>query len=131
MRLRVEADPGVVVDGSREELEQVMLNLVINAIQAQPGGGEIAVRVRAAVVDEQAVAEFVVDDAGPGVPEDQRARVFEAFYTTKATEGTGLGLSISDEVVRRHGGSIRVEAGPLGGARFVVRLPAVAGEEGG
>ena len=126
MRMTVRVDRGVVVEGSRPELEQVMLNVMINAIQAQSEGGVIEVRVRAAVTDDQATAEFSVDDAGPGVPEDQRARVFEAFYTTKAAEGTGLGLSISDEMVRRHGGSIRVEASPLGGARFVVRLPRAA-----
>lgn len=100
-----------------------MLNLMINAIQAQPSGGAVEVRVRAAVSDEHGGAELSVDDAGPGVPEEARAKVFEAFFTTKAAEGTGLGLSISDEMVRRHGGTIRVEDSPLGGARFVVRLP--------
>jgi signal transduction histidine kinase len=123
VRMSVEAAEGVVVEGSRPELEQVMLNLMINAIQAQPSGGAIQVRVRADDSDDQAGAEFSVDDAGPGVPAESRARVFEAFFTTKAAEGTGLGLSISDEMVRRHGGTIRVEDSPLGGARFVVRLP--------
>ena len=131
VRMTVEAADGVVVEGSRPELEQVMLNLLVNAIQAQPEGGAIAVQVRAAVADDQTLAEFSVDDAGPGVPEAQRPRVFEAFYTTRAAEGTGLGLSISDEMVRRHGGSIRVEDSPLGGARFVVRLPRSGREERG
>jgi signal transduction histidine kinase len=119
--MTVDARP-VVVDGSYPELEQVLLNLAVNAIQAQPDGGAVRVRVGVAA-DDDAAAELSVDDAGPGVPDEQRSRVFEAFFTTKASEGTGLGLSISDEMVRRHGGSIRVEASPLGGARFVVRLP--------
>lgn len=123
VRMRVDAADEVFVEGSRPELEQVMLNVMINAIQAQPAGGAIQVQVREAVSDEQSMAEFIVDDAGPGVPEEMRSMVFEAFFTTKATEGTGLGLSISDEMVRRHGGTIRVEGSPLGGARFVVRLP--------
>jgi signal transduction histidine kinase len=129
VQMSVDARP-VVVDGSHPELEQVLLNLAVNAIQAQPEGG--AVRVRVGVADDDAAtAELSVDDAGPGVPEAQRAQVFEAFFTTKASEGTGLGLSISDEMVRRHGGSIRVEASPLGGARFVVRLPRAGGETEG
>ena len=123
VRMSVDAADEVFVEGSRPELEQVMLNVMINAIQAQPEGGAIQVQVREAVSDEQATAEFTVDDAGPGVPDEMRARVFEAFFTTKAAEGTGLGLSISDEMVRHHGGTIRVEGSPLGGARFVVRLP--------
>ncbi|MDB4930768.1 MAG: hypothetical protein JWM10_3252, partial [Myxococcaceae bacterium] len=129
VEMTVDAAP-VVVDGSRPELEQVLLNLAVNAIQAQPGGGAVRVRVGVAA-DDAAAAELSVDDAGPGVPEEQRARVFEAFFTTKASEGTGLGLSISDEMVRRHGGSIRVEASPLGGARFVVRLPRGQADERG
>ncbi|MBK8695494.1 MAG: HAMP domain-containing histidine kinase [Deltaproteobacteria bacterium] len=123
VRMSVDAKEGVVVEGSRPELEQVMLNLMINAIQAQPSGGAVEVKVRAMASDDHGGAEFSVDDAGPGVPEEARAKVFEAFFTTKAAEGTGLGLSISDEMVRRHGGTIRVEDSPLGGARFVVRLP--------
>lgn len=129
VRVEVDVEEEVFVEGSRPELEQVLLNLVINAIQAQPDGGAIRVRVRATTRDEQPTGELSVDDAGPGVPEAQRARVFEAFFTTKAAEGTGLGLSISDEMVRRHGGVLSVEDSPLGGARFVVRLPRIAAEK--
>lgn len=131
--VRVEVEAGeeeVFVEGSRPELEQVLLNLVINAIQAQPDGGTIRVRVRATEREGHPTGELVVDDAGPGVPETQRAKVFEAFFTTKAAEGTGLGLSISDEMVRRHGGVVHVEGSPLGGARFVVQLPRLERERG-
>ncbi len=129
VRVEVDVAEEVLVEGSRPELEQVMLNLVINAIQAQPAGGAIRVRVRSVTRDEHPTGEFSVDDAGPGVPEAQRAKVFEAFFTTKAAEGTGLGLSISDEMVRRHGGVLSVEDSPLGGARFVVRLPRIESDK--
>ncbi len=129
VRVEVDVAEEVLVEGSRPELEQVMLNLLINAIQAQPEGGAIRVRVRAVTRDGHPTGEFSVDDAGPGVPEAERAKVFEAFFTTKAAEGTGLGLSISDEMVRRHGGVLSVEDSALGGARFVVRLPRIETEK--
>jgi two-component system sensor histidine kinase HydH len=65
-----------------------------------------------------------VEDSGVGVPTDLRARIFEPFFSTKAEgRGTGLGLSIVENLVTRHGGTIRVEDGATGGARFEVRLP--------
>lgn len=129
VRLEVDVQEEVSVEGSRSELEQVVLNLVVNAIQAQPDGGSVRVRVQG-VADDHPVGELSVDDAGPGVPAADRARVFEAFFTTKGSEGTGLGLSISDEMVRRHGGVLSVGDSALGGARFVVRLPRIAAVRG-
>jgi signal transduction histidine kinase len=66
---------------------------------------------------------FTVDDNGPGVPRDERQRIFTPFYTTK-DHGTGLGLAIAHTVVSLHGGSLTVDDAPLGGARFRVTLPA-------
>jgi signal transduction histidine kinase len=68
------------------------------------------------------VVEVLVDDDGPGVPEESRDRIFEPFFTTKA-KGSGLGLSIVHAIVTQHAGRLRVEASPEGGARFVVSLP--------
>lgn len=121
--LVVDAPAPVTLRASREEIEQVVLNLVMNALQAQPNGGQVTVRVRPPS-RESMQCELVVEDHGPGINEADTARVFEAFYTTKpTTEGTGLGLTICEEIARRLGGSIHAENCPAGGARFVVRLP--------
>ncbi len=109
------------------EINQVFMNLLTNAIQAAAGhhlhgGGQIEVRTLA----DKATAEFSISDNGPGVPPKLKQRVFDPFFTTKARgEGTGLGLSISSEIVRRHGGTFRVETAEHleNGARFVFTLP--------
>ncbi|EME17448.1 ATP-binding protein [Rhodococcus triatomae] len=108
------------------ELNQVWTNLIDNAVGAMNGTGTLTVRTRAA----SDVVEVVIEDTGPGIPEDVRSRIFEPFFTTKAVgEGTGLGLDISWRIVDRHGGDIRVESRP-GNTEFTVRLP-VDGPEGG
>jgi two-component system NtrC family sensor kinase len=105
------------------QLQQVVLNLVSNAEQALAewgGARRIAVWTRHDVER----LEIGVADSGPGIPPDQRDRIFNPFYTTKPVgQGTGLGLSISDGIVRGHGGAIRVESQPGEGATFVVELP--------
>jgi len=113
--------PPLATIGDAGQLQQVLVNLVQNAVDATASGGKIQIAL-AALGDEVAVS---VDDDGPGVPEAERARIFEPFYTTKPEGvGTGLGLSISDRIVRDHGGFIKIGAGPLGGAHFEVRLRA-------
>lgn len=121
----IRAEPAVVVEGSRDEIEQVILNLCLNAIQAQPHGGRLEISVRVIEgPDERSAAELTVRDAGPGVPPELRERIFEAFFTTKdASLGTGLGLAICEEIVRRQGGTIVVNDAPGGGALFRVTLP--------
>ena len=104
------------------ELHQVMLNLIGNAIEAMPGGGRLCV---AAHAGDHAV-EVSLTDTGPGVAAADREKVFEPFFTTRAeTGGTGLGLAVAREIVMKHGGTIRVDDGDGGGARFVVSLPRV------
>ena len=109
-----------LVEGARRELEQVFLNLVVNAGQALEELGVL--RVRTAVVDGE--VEIAVADSGRGIAPEHIDRIFDPFFTTKPVgEGTGLGLSISHEIVRRHGGRIDV-ASKLGqGTEFRVRLP--------
>jgi signal transduction histidine kinase len=119
----------VVVGGIHDELEQVLLNLCVNAIQAQPRGGRLECTVGREPSARGEVALVAVSDAGPGVPEALREKIFEAFFTTKdPAEGTGLGLALCDEVVRRQGGAVLVTDAPGGGARFEVRLPLEATE---
>jgi two-component system NtrC family sensor kinase len=100
------------------QLEQVFLNLVLNAYDAMPGGGELRISVRPV----RDTAEIIFQDSGPGVPEDMRSRIFEPFVSTKS-EGSGLGLSVSYGIVSAHGGSLDLvpERGP--GACFRVILP--------
>jgi signal transduction histidine kinase len=109
----------LLVRGSHVMLGQVAVNLVLNACEAQPRGGEV--RIRSRNENGYAVAEFA--DRGPGVAEADRARIFEPFYSTKDT--TGLGLSICHSIVRQHGGELTVLAREGGGAVFRLRLPAV------
>ncbi len=109
------------VAGSRRELEQVVLNLVINAAQSIRGQG----RVRVATARRGDEVEIAVSDDGCGIPGDVIERIFDPFFTTKpAGEGTGLGLSISYEIVRRHGGRILVDSQVGRGTEVSVRLPA-------
>ncbi len=112
---------GLHLYADRIGVEQVLANLLSNALDASPKGGVVTVRARA--VDDG--VELVVLDEGPGVPAGDRGRLFEPFFTTKAPgKGTGLGLSIAHAIVRAHGGSMRVEGGPAGrGSAFVTRLP--------
>jgi signal transduction histidine kinase len=108
------------------ELEQVVSNLVINAVDAVgEEGGEIAVRVGLA---DGRVA-IIVDDNGPGVTAEDAPHIFDPFYSTKAIgAGTGLGLTVVYGMVRDVGGEVSMERSPMGGARFTVLLPSAAAE---
>ncbi len=123
----LDAEENVCVHAVRGELEQLLLNLCLNAIHAQPDGGRLRIRVeRGDVNDAEGSAVISVADAGPGIPPDLREKVFEAFFTTRsAPEGTGLGLAICDEIVRRLGGTIVALESPEGGALVRVCLPEV------
>jgi two-component system NtrC family sensor kinase len=114
------------VFGDRFQLQQVVLNLVTNAIHAV--GGNLPDRDRVITVrSSQADGRIVLDvaDSGPGMSREEQKRVFDPFYTTKDPgEGTGLGLAITYGIVQAHGGDIRVTASDEGGGRFVVSLPA-------
>lgn len=110
----------VEIDGM--QVKQVLLNLVQNAVQALQGASRSDGRVVVGVMRDADQVVFTVDDNGPGVPRDERQRIFTPFYTTK-DQGTGLGLAIAHTVVSLHGGSLTVDDAPLGGARFRLALP--------
>jgi signal transduction histidine kinase len=126
IRVTLDLQPGLSpVLCDEGQIKQVILNLLQNARDAMPGGGEIVVSVRA----EGEEVVIAVDDQGPGVPEELRERLFEPFYTTKS-HGTGLGLAITQHIASSHGGSIACEVAPGGkGARFVLRLSARSREQ--
>jgi len=106
------------VRGIRDELLQVVLNLLFNAVEAMPDGGSIRTR---AFTDDGHV-RIAVSDSGPGIEPSVRARLFEPFFTTKH-DGTGLGLSICRSLVHANGGTIEVESEPGHGAQFTIVLP--------
>ena len=116
--LSVRVDPELMV--------QVLVNLMLNGIDAMDRGGRLTVWGTRHAPE----AWIGVRDTGPGVSKELRAEIFRPFYTTKHL-GTGLGLSISRQIVARHGGSLRVEDTPGGGATFIVALPLGGDKEGG
>jgi signal transduction histidine kinase len=115
------ADPIVACD--REQMVQVILNLVINAIQIVPEGGQI----RIGTADAADAVLIRVEDDGPGIPEGSRERIFDPFFTRREG-GVGLGLTIVRQIVESHHGEITVSRGPLGGACFTIRLPRAEGD---
>jgi signal transduction histidine kinase len=120
IELRSTAD-AAPLDGDAGRLRQLVTILVDNAIRHSPGGGTVSVTVSR----DGAVVTLRVDDEGPGIPPDQRERVFDRFWrgTTDGGSGSGLGLAIAAWIVDRHGGSMRVLDGDTRGARFEVHLP--------
>jgi signal transduction histidine kinase len=103
------------------EIRELFLNLLVNACDALPYGGNIRVAVRLSREDRKVIIE--VADTGTGMPDDVRARIFEPFFTTKSSDGTGLGLAVVKSIVVRYAGSIDVESALDEGTRFSVRLP--------
>jgi signal transduction histidine kinase len=109
----------VSASGDADRLQQVLMNLCLNSIEAMPAGGRLLARVAPAGRE----ALIVVADTGPGISAEAQRHLFEPFFTTKAS-GTGLGLPIVHAIVDRHGGTIAVGERDGGGARFEIRLPA-------
>lgn len=110
-----------VLDADRDQLRQVVLNLLLNSLDAMPHGGRLRLTIRP--TDDETL-ELRVTDTGPGIPETLLPRLFEPFATGKET-GVGLGLVLARRIVAEHGGSICGSNRPEGGAVFVVRLPYV------
>jgi signal transduction histidine kinase len=109
---------GCVAIGDREKLKQVMINIVVNALEAMKTGGTLTARVRAAA--EQVVMTF--EDTGPGIDPELLANVFDPFFTTKEA-GTGLGLSIVRKIVDQHGGDVEIASERGQGAKVTVAIP--------
>jgi len=102
------------------EVVSALVNLIVNAIDAMPNGGNVTLRTRSA----RGGAEIEVEDDGPGMPKEVAERVFEPFFTTKGEAGTGLGLPMVVDCVQRHGGTIALATKPGNGTKFTLWIPA-------
>lgn len=114
------AVPGLFTHGSASELREVFVNLIVNAVDAMPRGGRLALEC----VRDGNRLRLRFSDSGQGMPEDVREKIFEPFFSTKGAHGTGLGLSVSYSIIERHGGSISVDSEPDRGTTFTIDLPA-------
>lgn len=117
-------EAGVVCCGDRARIEQVIVNIITNAIRYTPDGGEIAVRVGGS----ENHVWVTVKDTGIGIPKEQLPHIFDRFYRvdrarSRALGGSGLGLSIAREIVLKHGGDINIDSEPGKGTKVVIRLP--------
>lgn len=127
LETRFEGRPWACVNSG--QVQQVLLNLIINARQAMANGGSLIISVRSD--GAAALAEIVVRDTGSGIPAEKLKRIFEPFFTTKEVDsqgqgGTGLGLSLAKDVMETHGGRIRVESAIGAGTSFTLKFPLVA-----
>ena len=102
-------------------LRQALVNLLLNAFQSMPRGGLLEVRASSSWLEETPCTEIAIRDSGTGIPPEALSRIFQPFFTTKAT-GTGLGLAVVRRIVEGHGGAVAVGR-PASGAEFLVRLP--------
>jgi PAS domain S-box-containing protein len=119
VQVRLELIPLPHIAGRAAELREVLTNLVLNAVQAMPEGGQLTLRSWA----ESAEVCVAVSDTGVGMTPEVQHRLFDPFFTTKGVRGTGLGLSVSQALIKGHHGTITVQSEPGRGTTFVIRLP--------
>ena len=119
IRLTLDLTVVPTVDGQPSELREVLTNLILNAVDALPRGGDIRIATR----ERAGRVEVIVADTGVGMSESVRRRIFEPFFSTKGPGGTGLGLAMVYGIVSRHGGEILVDTAEGTGSTFTIRLP--------
>jgi len=126
MRISHAVTPDIVLHGDAQRLRQVFWNLLINACQAMPKGGEITVTARPFLQENDDVSwcEIIIADTGQGIAHEDRDKIFSPFFTTK-TGGTGLGLAIVYRIIEDHRGTITVDSIPGKGTQFIIRLPMI------
>jgi signal transduction histidine kinase len=121
-------DPNArILLAQKDHLQQVFLNLIVNAIQAMPKAGSLFIKTRRILEEESPYICIEIQDTGNGIPEENLEKIFDPFFSTKLeSEGTGLGLAIAREIVLKHGGYISVESEISRGSTFRVFLPVTA-----
>ena len=113
------ADCTASVMGDAVELREVLVNMIYNAIDAMPSGGEI----RMSSQESNGRVVLTIADNGTGMTPEVKSRLFDPFFTTKGKGGTGMGMAVSFGIIRRHNGSIEVESEPGRGTTFRISLP--------
>ena len=121
IRFALHADCKALVKGDPVELREVLVNMIFNAVDAMPSGGE----VRVAVQENRDRVVVYITDTGTGMTPEVKQRLFDPFFTTKGKAGTGMGLAVSFGIIRRHEGSIEVDSEPGRGTTFKISLPKV------
>jgi len=117
-----------LIKGDPEKLQQLLLNILLNAMQAMPDGGKIEVNCREILENTDKFIRIEISDNGPGIPANVLPNIFDPFFSTKS-QGTGLGLAIAQAIVRQHKGSIAVDSAEGRGTSFVMLLPINAPED--
>ena len=116
------------IAGDTNKLQQVFVNMLVNALQVMPDGGQLTIR-SSATPDGKSV-QVSISDTGPGIPVEIAQKIFEPFFTTKATgKGTGLGLSVSHGIIKQHDGNIELNSELGKGTTFIITLPAMHKEK--
>jgi signal transduction histidine kinase/ActR/RegA family two-component response regulator len=121
IRFGLQADCNAHIKGDPVELREVLVNMIYNAIDAMPSGGE----VRVSTQDNRERVVIYITDTGTGMGPEVKQRLFDPFFTTKGKAGTGMGLAVSFGIIRRHEGSIEVDSEPGRGTTFKISLPKV------
>jgi len=111
--------PNVEVDA--DQLQQVFLNMFINAGQAMPSGGSLTITTK--LLEEKKEVQIVIEDTGAGINQENLEKIFDPFFSTKAQKGFGLGLSVSYGIIGNHGGRVDVKSREGEGTRFSIYLP--------
>ena len=128
IELHTQLDSPALVRANRSSMAQLIMNLVMNAVQSMPGGGELRISTRPAEMDGKKGVELILEDTGAGIAPENLDRIFDPFFTTKQPgQGTGLGLSICLRIVENNSGKISVSSEPGKGTAFRVWLPAAGG----
>jgi signal transduction histidine kinase len=112
-------DKPIRINGNANQLQQVFVNIILNAVQAMGPGGLLAIKLETVAGD---IAQVQISDNGPGIPEEVKNRIFDPFFTTK-NAGTGLGLSVSNSIIQEHSGQISVQSEHGKGTTFFITLP--------
>lgn len=117
--VRTEFDDIPLIDGNKSELGEILVNLIFNAVDAMPNGGEISIKTWT----EEGWVYLSVSDTGIGMSEETKKRVFDPFFTTKGVKGQGLGMSVVHGIVKRHNGQIDIDSAEGEGTTFTIRFP--------
>jgi signal transduction histidine kinase len=122
VEVRLELTPVPQIAARAAELREVLTNLLLNAVEAMPQGGQLTLRTWV----EGGKVCIAVNDTGVGMTAEVQRRLFDPFFTTKGARGTGLGLSVSQALIKGHRGTLTVDSEPGRGSTFTIRLPAHA-----